>query len=174
MVHLKRDFQKCVDRGGPAGPIGQAGLKAVQELFALWENFGAGRIDRAGLQRGLEPVACALHEALEQGCNCADAKAATFCANLLAVEPALWTFAGVEGIEPTNNHAERVLRSGVLWRKNAFGCHSEAGCRFAERMLTVVQTLRLQKRPVLDYLYRAVVAHRSGTPAPALLLPQGD
>ncbi len=73
-----------------------------------------------------------------------------------------------------NNHAERVLRSGVLWRKNAFGCHSEGGCRFADRMLTVVQTLRLQKRPVLDYLYRAVVAYRSGTPAPALLLPQGD
>jgi hypothetical protein len=33
----------------------------------------------------------------------------------------------------------------------------------------VVQTLRLQKRSVLDYLYRALVAHRSGTPAPALL-----
>jgi len=96
-------------------------------------------------------------------------KAAAFCANLLALEPALWTFAQVEGVEPTNNHAERLLRSGVLWRKNAFGCHSEAGCRFAERMLTVVQTLRLQRRPVLDYLYRALVAHRSGAPAPALL-----
>ena len=110
-----------------------------------------------------------LHEALERGCACADAKAATFCANLLALEPALWTFAQVEGVEPTNNHAERLLRSGVLRRKNAFGCHSEAGCRFAERMLTVVQTLRLQKRSVLDYLYRALVAHRSGAPAPALL-----
>ena len=173
-AHLKRDFQKCVDRGGAAEPIGQAGLKVVRELFAVWEDFGAGRIDRAGLQLGLEPVAKELHEALECGRGCADAKAATFCANLLALEPALWTFAAVEGVEPTNNHAERLLRSGVLWRKNAFGCHSEAGCRFVERMLTVVQTLRLQRRPVLDYLYRAVVAHRSGSPAPALLIPQGD
>ena len=49
------------------------------------------------------------------------------------------------------------MRCGVLWRKNAFGCHSEAGCRFVERMLTVVQTLRLQKRPVLDYLEQAIV-----------------
>ena len=88
---------------------------------------------------------------------------------MLAGETHLWTFVRVEGIEPTNNHAERLLRSGVLWRKNAFGCHSEAGCRFAERMLTVTQTLRLQKRSVLDYLYRALVAHRSGAPAPALL-----
>jgi transposase len=173
-AHLKRDFRKCVDRGGAAAPIGQAGLRVVGELFAVWEDFGAGRTDRAGLQRGLEPVAKELHEALEQGRGCADAKAATFCANLLALEPALWTFAAVEGVEPTNNHAERLLRSGVLWRKNAFGCHSEAGCRFVERMLTVVQTLRLQQRPVLDYLYRAVVAHRSGSPAPALLIPQGD
>jgi transposase len=168
-AHLKRDFQKVVDRGGVSVGIGAAGLKAVGDLFALWGEFGAGRIDRAGLQRGLDPVACELHKALERGCGCADAKTATFCANLLALEPALWTFAQVEGVEPTNNHAERLLRSGVLWRKNAFGCHSEAGCRFAERMLTVVQTLRLQKRPVLDYLYRALVAHRSDAPAPALL-----
>jgi transposase len=173
-AHLKRDFQKCVDRGGAAEPIGQAGLKVVGELFASWEDFGAGQIDRAGLQRRLEPVAKALHEALEAGRCCADARAAAFCANLLALEPALWTFAAVEGVEPTNNHAERLLRSGVLWRKNAFGCHSEAGCRFVERMLTVVQTLRLQERPVLEYLYHAVVAHRSGSPAPALLIPQGD
>ena len=173
-AHLKRDFQKCVDRGGAATPIGQAGLKVVRALFAVWEDFGAGRIDRAGLQRGLEPVAKDLHEALERGRGCADTKTATFCANLLVLEPALWTFAAVEGVEPTNNHAERLLRSGVLWRKNAFGCHSESGCRFVERMLTVVQTLRLQQRPVLDFLYRAVVAHRSGSPAPSLLIPQGD
>ena len=99
----------------------------------------------------------------------ADSKAATFCANVLTLYPALWLFTAIEGVEPTNNHAERILRMGVLWRKNAFGCHSAAGCQFVERMLTVVQTLRLQKRPVLEYLYRAIVAHRAGLPAPQLL-----
>jgi transposase len=74
-----------------------------------------------------------------------------------------------EGVEPTNNHAERVLRRGVLWRKNAFGCQSAAGCRFVERMLTVVQTRRLQGRSVLGYLYEALLAHRKGLPAPSLL-----
>jgi transposase len=62
----------------------------------------------------------------------------------LALYPALWLFTALEGVEPTNNHAERILRLGVLWRKNSFGCHSPEGCRFVERMLTVVQTLRLQ------------------------------
>jgi hypothetical protein len=61
------------------------------------------------------------------------------------------------------------VRGGVLWRKNAFGSHTESRCRFAERMLTVVQTLRLQHRSVLAYLERAIAAHRHGEPAPKLL-----
>jgi transposase len=72
-------------------------------------------------------------------------------------------------VEPTNNHAERMVRAGVMWRKTSFGNHSATGCRFTERILTTVQTLRLQERPVLDYLHRAIAAHRSGLAAPNLL-----
>jgi transposase len=173
-AHLKRDFQKLVDRGGPADAIGRWGLEVVECLFADWWMFRRGELDRASLQARLDPVARELQGVLEQGCCCADSRAATFCANVLAVYPALWLFTAIAGVEPTNNHAERILRLGVLWRKNSFGCHSAAGCRFVERMLTVVQTLRLQKRPVLDYLYRAIVAHRAGLPAPQLLGHAGD
>ena len=70
-------------------------------------------------------------------------------------------------MEPTNNHAERLLRPAVLWRKRSFGCQSEAGCRFVERMLTVAGTLRLQGRPVLDYLEEAPQRHRAGLPTPS-------
>ncbi len=42
-------------------------------------------------------------------------------------------------------------------------------CRFVEWLLTVVQTRRLQARPVLNYLYEALVAHRAGLPAPRVL-----
>src|SRR5262249_21286811 len=94
--------------------------------------------------------------------------------DLLALDPALWLFAALEGGEPTNNHAERLLRSGVLWRKNAFGCPSAAGCRLVERMLTVVQTLRLQNRPVWDDRVEAIAAHRSSRLAPQLLGQAGD
>ena len=173
-AHLKRDFQKLIDRGGPAEAIGRVGMDVVECLFADWWAFRRGDLDRAGLQARLDPMARELQEALEQGCGCADPKAVAFCENVLVLYPALWLFAAVEGVEPTNNHAERLLRLGVLWRKNAFGSHSEAGCQFAARMLTVVQTLRLQKRPVLDYLRRAMIAHRSGLPAPHLLGQMGD
>jgi transposase len=172
-AHLKRDFQKLIDRGGPADAIGRACLDVVDCVFADWWAFRAGQIDRAGLRTRVDRVARELQGILEQGRSCADTKAATFCANVLALYPALWLFTAIDGVEPTNNHAERILRMGVLWRKNAFGCHSAAGCRFVERTLTVVQTLRLQKRPVLDYLYRAIVAHRAGLPAPQLLGQSG-
>jgi transposase len=173
-AHLKRDFQKLVDRGGPAEAIGRVGLDVVECLFADWWAFRRGELDRAGLQARAEPIARELQGVLEQGCSCADSKAATFCANLLALYPALWLFTTLEGVEPTNNHAERILRLGVLWRKNAFGCRSAEGCRFVERMLTVVQTLRLQKRPVLEFLYRAIEADRAGLPSPQLLGQPGD
>jgi transposase len=117
----------------------------------------------------MERTALELEVVLKDGSSCKDTKAATFCANLVEIYTALWLFASVEGVEPTNNHAERLLRTGVLWRKNAFGCQSDEGCRFVERMLTVVQTLRLQKRQVLGYLYSAISAFRSGLTAPQLL-----
>jgi transposase len=168
-AHLIRDFRECAGRGGEAEAIGRAGREAAEGLFAARWDFRQRKIDRAALRAALDPIAGDLRSAPERGCGCADAKAATCCENLLALYPALWLFAGREGIEPMNNHAERILRGGVLWRKNAFGSHSESGCRFTERMLTVVQTLRLRPRSVLGYLEQAIAAHRRGEPAPKLL-----
>jgi transposase len=172
-AHLKRDFQKCVDRGGPAAAVGREGLHIVAALFEAWHLFRGGGLSRALLQKRLSPVARRLRQVLDAGCDCADSKAANFCANLIALEPALWRFVVTEGVEPTNNHAERVLRRGVLWRKSSFGCHSAAGCRFVERMLTVTQTLRLQNRNALHFLIEAVHNHRVSLPIPSLLVVEG-
>lgn len=170
-AHLKRDFQKLVDRGGVARAYGKAGLGVVAVLFHEWHLYRGGG-SRAALQRELEPVREAMRTWLEEGARSRDTKVAALCGNLLEVEPALWTFLYKPGVEPTNNHMERLLRPGVLWRKNAFGCHSEKGCRFVERILTVIQTLKLQKRPTLSFLYESLSAHRAGRPAPSLLPAQ--
>jgi transposase len=167
-AHLKRDFQKLVDRGGEAAEYGELGLAAVHILFHEWHLFRGGG-SRAALQRELEPLRDVMRSWLEEGARGEDAKASALCGNLLAAEPALWTFLYKKGVEPTNNHIERLLRAGVLWRKNAFGSHSEQGCRFVERILTVVQTLRLQKRPILEFLHQSLSAHRRSRQAPKLL-----
>ena len=168
-AHLKRDFQKLVDRGGPAARLGKQLQRIAERVFEEWHLFRGGGFDRETLMARLDADARELERLLRAGRRCADAKAARFCANVLELLPAVWRFVVTAGVEPTNNHAERLLRRGVLWRKNAFGCHSAAGCRFVERLLTVVQTRRLQGRSVLRYLHAALVAHRKGLPAPSLL-----
>ena len=78
-------------------------------------------------------------------------------------------------VEPTNNGAERALRPAVLWRKGSFGSDSEAGGRFAERLLTVVAICRQQGRPLLAFRVAAGEAAVRGSPPPALLpAPQGS
>ena len=106
---------------------------------------------------------------LRRGVDCGCAKTAGTCRELLAAEAHLWTFVRVEGIEPTNNEAERSLRHAVLYRQTSGGTDSEAGSRFVERILTVVATCRQQKINVLDYLTRCYQAHLDGQPAPSLL-----
>lgn len=169
-AHLRRDFQRMAERGSAAGSwLGEVGGATAHVLFHWWQAYRGGTVSRAQLQQELEPLRAEFRGQLQDGRARRDAKVVTLCENLLAVEPALWTFLYVQGVEPTNNHAERMVRRGVLWRKCAYGSCSEEGCRFVERMLTVVQTLRLQKRPVLQYLMASVQAHRAGLPTPSLL-----
>ncbi len=112
---------------------------------------------------------------LGRGQGNSDRKAAALCRELAKWWPALWTFARVEGVEPTNNVSERTLRPAVLWRKGRFGSDSQAGSRFAERLLTVVATCRQQGRPLLDFLVTAgEAALRSSSPPSLLSAGQGD
>lgn len=167
-AHLKRDFEKLIERGGESAEYGEKGRATVSILFHEWHLFRGGG-SRKRLQHELKPIREAMKVWLDEGSRCAHKKTARFCQNLLDLEPSLWTFLKCDDVPPTNNHMERLLRSGVLWRKNSFGCHSDNGCRFVERILTVVQTLKLQKRPALDFLVQALSAHRNGQPSPKLL-----
>jgi transposase len=168
-AHLKRDFRKIVDGGGPSAFVGRRGLRIVKEVFAAWHAFQAGTVTRRQLQVLIEPLRRRLGKALLEGGLGDDARVAKFCENLLVLESALWRFASTEGVEPTNNHIERLLRRAVLWRRRSFGCNSQAGCRFVERILTVVQTCRLQGKSALEYLCDAVHSHRRGLSCPKLL-----
>ena len=160
-----------MDWGTQTYGIGLAGLETVRKVFDAWGKFRAGALDRLGLQAALEPVKEDLRAKLEaEAANSRpNRKMVRFCRRILTAWPTLWTFARVEGVEPTNNLAERTLRPAVIWRKISFGNHSATGCRFVQRILTTVQTLRLQNRPVLAYLRDAIAAHRASQPAPLLL-----
>src|SRR5438067_13444939 len=158
-----------VERGGPAEPIGNELLCFVEDLFLFWHRVRDGTWQWATLRRNMNELRPGFHDVLERGSACGCARTEAVCRNLLDLEPALWTFARVEGVEPTNNAAERAVRPAVLWRRRSFGCHSDTGCRFVERILTAVQTLRKQQRDVLDYLVQTITAHRHGVTTPELV-----
>ena len=127
------------------------------------------------MQRQLLPLQARLGRLLRRGQESPDPKAAGLCRELTKWWAALWTFARVEGLEPTNNAAERALRPAVLWRKGSFGSDSAAGSRYVERLLTVVATCRQQGRPLLDFLVAVGEAALHGSAAPSLLpAPQAD
>ena len=169
-AHLKRNWEKMLERGGKAKEIAQACLSIHKEVFELWHLFRGGGCTRWDLGNDMAPLTLAMLAVLQSGAHSRDRKTKRFCARLLDKFLAMWTFVVTEGVEPTNNHAERVQRRAVLWRRRSFGCHSADGCRFVERILTVVQTLRLQRRSVLRFLQETLAAHRLGQKAPTLLL----
>jgi transposase len=76
----------------------------------------------------------------------------------------LWTFVVEEGVEPTNNRAERALRFAVLWRKMMQGTYSETGDRWVERILSVRETCRLRGVPTFPVLVDAVTCYFNSQP----------
>jgi transposase len=170
--HLQRAFQGLVDRGGAAAPIGRWGVAEERRLFALWRQFRSGALERPTLRRRLVPLQARFGRLLWRGEACGDRQAAALCRDLNASWEALWRFASAEGVEPTNNAAERALRPAVLWRKGSFGSQSALGSRFAERMLSVAATCRQQGRDLLALLISALEAALSGTVPPSLLPTQ--
>jgi transposase len=168
-AHLDRDFQAMIDRGGESAEVGRLLLGHSERLFDWWHRVRDGTMARASLRSKVDVMRYSFRDALRRGVACGCAKTAATCRELLAGERHLWTFVRVEGVEPTNNDAERALRHGVIYRKLSGGTAGEAGSRFVERILTIVATCRQQEIHVLDYLTRCYQASLDGQPAPSLI-----
>lgn len=168
-AHLVRDFQAFVERKGESATIGQLLLKQTALMFDLWHRVRDGTLRRTDFQQAMRPIRREIAALLALGTFIDHPQTAKTCGNILKLEPALFTFVDHDGVEPTNNSAERALRPGVLWRKRSFGSQSDRGLHFTERMLTAVSTLRQQNRNVLEYLTAACQAQHFGLPAPSLL-----
>jgi transposase len=168
-AHLLRQFRGFQDRGPEVRAIGEALEMLTDTMFHLWHRVCDGTMTRSAFQAFIENLRPHVVARLQEGAACPVQAVAGRCSEILALEPALWTFAYVEGVEPTNNAGEHRIRHGVMWRKTSFGTDSPNGSRFVERILTVVTTLRMQGRNVLDYVTAACEAALTGTPAPSLL-----
>ena len=129
-----------------------------REMFQLWARYRDGTLTRLGFKRLMRPVRGEVDALLLRGAFSGKRRLVGMCRELYDHRDWLWTFVGVDGVEPTNNASERALRHAVIWRKLSFGTQSAAGSRFVETMLTVIETCRQQQRHVFAYLAEAVQA----------------
>jgi transposase len=168
-AHLRRDFQAHAEGLGAEKEFGEHGLRVCEELFWTWEIYQHTR-ERKELKRRIRLLRRELKPILRKYSGKAPRYKYTrgIARNLLKVWPALWTFADRRGVEPTNNHAERQLRSAVIYRKLSLGSQSENGETRIARLLSAHTTCRLQRRSLHEYLTALLAATARGDPAPLL------
>jgi transposase len=164
-----RDIEAMIERGGQSRAIGEALRAQARPMFHEWHRVCDGTLAHASFAHYMRPIRREVERLLEAGQTCGVPKTEGVCREILKVRQVLWTFVRHEGVEPTNNAAERAIRPGVLWRKGSFGTQSADGSRFVEAVMTVVATLKQQYRHVLDYLTTACEAALRGEGAPSLL-----
>jgi len=167
-AHLLRDFTEMSERKGAAGRVGTSLLRCTKKMFKWWFRVRDGTMTRRGFRQKLKPLRLEFERLLKLGQRGGTPIAGT-CEEMLSLFASFFTFVDHEGVEPTNNLAERQLRHAVIWRKTSFGTHSAAGSRFVERVLTLRATLRQQGRNVVEYLVHAQQAALRGEIAPAIL-----
>ena len=168
-AHLLRDIEAMIERGGRSQAIGEALREQARQMFHWWHCVRDGTLAHARFRVVMRPIRREVARLLKAGQTCGVPKTEGVCREVLKVYDALWTFVRVEGVDPTNNAAERAIRPGVLWHKSSFGTQSADGSRFVAVMRTVVATLKQQHRNILAYVVDACQAAYAGAPAPSLL-----
>ena len=169
-AHLARDFTAHSEGLGAQKEFGEAGLTLTKRLFLAWDEYRADG-DRERLAERIAPLRQELRRLLTAAARKSprNRRHRGLAKNLLKCWPALWTFASVPGVEPTNNHAERGLRGAVIYRKLSLGSQSEEGERTIERLLSASVTCRLQGRSLFAYLSDVLAASIRGDPIPSLV-----
>jgi transposase len=171
LAHILRDFTKMSERDGADGAIGRILLEQMKEIFGHWKKFKNLSATRTELQEAVKNHIQNIRDALDVGASAEQigGKSQALCCDLLNRLATLWTFLEQEGVEPTNNLAERGLRPCVIARKLSNGSQSEWGIKFSERIMTVVCTIKQRAGNVFEYLTQVFYARLEKGPAPPVL-----
>jgi transposase len=177
VAHLIHDLTAIAERPGASTEFGAQLLGLQQQLFGHWYRYKDGRIDWPALQQSCLPIRQALETTLQRvvelgaqrGERTPWASTVRTCQQLQKLTGGLWTFLEDEGIEPTNNAAERALRQSLIQRKISHGVQSASGAVCRSRLLKVTTALRQQGWDVWEFLEQAWIAYHRGGVMPSLL-----
>jgi transposase len=176
-AHVTRNVLSALDLATtPAGKrFCREALALDRRLFRLWHRLRGdpdargSPLTRAELIAKVLPIEKRLFALGERHLNAANADVRNLAHAFFVHNHHFFTFVHETGVEPTNNSAERALRTAVQWRKIMFGTRSDQGERAVERLLTVARTCQLRQLNTLVFLTAAVAAHRRRQAAPSLL-----
>jgi len=169
--HLTRDFQAAVEGRNETSTTANGLIQIAKRMFGSWNSRRDGTRSRmAFVQNSLGRIRSQFRKALEEGAQVGNRKLATLSRFLLNHWSSLWRYAHVEGVEPTNNEAERQLRELVIYRKISLCIESAEGRRFVESIFSVIATCKLNQIKPLEYLRACIESFRLKMPAPVLIL----
>ena len=137
------------------------------KVFAEWGRYRSGEITWQTLKGRCTYRRSQILQHLQTSHLLGQEKFTRFCTGIMSYYDRLWTFLRVPGMDPTNNLAERDLRSVVMWRRISLGTQSDGGSEYVSRIKTAVTTLRKQKRNVLEFLGDLVKGKRNLSLVPA-------
>ena len=144
-------------------------LAEIGRMFALWHAFKKGHLDRQTLVKKSLPIRARMKKCLNLHSSSSDYHVRKAAKSLLKHWDGLFTFLDHEGVEPTNNSAERAVRPAVQWIKICFGNQSEEGRDLTARLLTAERSCILQGRNPYQFIVDSVIAYRNGLPGPTLV-----
>jgi transposase len=176
-AHVTRNLLSALDLATtPAAKrFCREALALDRRLFRLWHRFRGdpsargAPLTRAQLIETVLPIEKRLFALAERYLDAAHADVRNLALAFFVHNQHFFTFVHEDGVEPTNNAAERALRTAVQWRKIMLGTRSDQGERAVERLLTIARTCQLQQLNALVYLTAAIAAHRRSHPAASLL-----
>lgn len=168
-AHLLRNWRAISERKDPqAKRLGACGVAETERMLAAHREYRQGMLSESAYRLAIRMVKARYSRLLNDALECEDAKTRTLAQELCRLWKSLWTFAVREGVQPTNNEAERAIRPAVLWRKVSLGTQSESGQRFVERILTVGATARKTGTRFFGFLSDLSFAHLNHLPLPSL------
>jgi transposase len=173
LAHLIRDFRKFGERQGEDRKIGKKVEEILREVCKTHRAWKLQEISERQYRMRLAKKKKKLEDKLLDGLGGGSEELAGLCERLLDSFIHLWTFSAVEGMDPTNNMAERDLRKLVLWRKKSYGTRSDRGQRFVERISSVVESLKKNGGNVLGFLTEALKKFHLKEEAPFIDLAYG-
>lgn len=172
LSHIKRDIEKMMQRSKEESVLGRIFEWELNNIFKLWYSFKSGTLSRTELQtqstEHIENIKATL--TITASAEGISNRSAAFALDLLNRFSTLWTFLEQEGVEPTNNLAERGLRPAVIFRKICGGSRSEWGIHFIERLFTVTYTLKQYAKNVFEFLTRCFEAYIGARAPPSIAL----